>query len=59
VEDRNMAKAIPMEDRLKTPIITQVPLRVREQMERMARQGKVSLSEIGRRALQAYVEKEG
>ncbi|MDP9178631.1 MAG: hypothetical protein M3O61_13195 [Gemmatimonadota bacterium] len=53
-----MAKTIRLEDRLKTPVITQVPLRVREQMEKMARQRKVSLSEIGRRALQAYVEKE-
>jgi hypothetical protein len=53
-----MTKTIPLEDRLKTPVITQVPLRVREQMERMARQGKVSLSEIGRRALTEYVEKQ-
>lgn len=52
-----MAKRVPLQSRLKTPVITMVPLRVREQMEKLARQGKVSLSEIGRRALKEYVEK--
>ena len=53
-----MVKTIKLEDRLKTPVITQVPLRVRELMEKMARQGNVSLSEIGRRALTEYVDKQ-
>lgn len=52
-----MATKTPLEGRLKTPVITMVPLRVREQMEELAHRGKVSLSEIGRRALQEYVEK--
>lgn len=51
-----MAKTIKLEDRIKIPVITQVTFRVREQMERMARHDKVSLAEIGRRALTQYVE---
>jgi hypothetical protein len=58
VEER-MTKEIPLEGRLKTPVITMVPLRLRDEMEKMARRGKVSLSEIGRRALTEYVEKKG
>lgn len=51
------AKTIPLERRLKTPVITMVPLRMRERMDELARRRKVSLSEIGRRALEEYVDK--
>jgi hypothetical protein len=51
-------KIVPLEERLKTPVISMVPLIVREQLEDLARADKVSLSEIGRRALQAFVEKQ-
>ena len=51
-----MSKKVPLEERNTQPVITMLPLPLRKQVEKLARQGKVSLSEIGRRALTAYVE---
>jgi len=53
-----MAKMIPIAERMKTPVITTVSIPLREQLEELARVGKVSLSEIGRRALTEYVERQ-
>ncbi len=53
-----MAKIIPVATRLTTPVITTVPVPLRKQLEALARTEKISLSEIGRRALQEYVEKQ-
>jgi metal-responsive CopG/Arc/MetJ family transcriptional regulator len=48
----------PAEPKL-APVITMVPLSVRNQVDQLAQQANVSRSEIGRRALQQYVEREG
>ena len=53
-----MAKMIPVKQRLKTPMVTTVPVPLRQQLERLAQKERVSLSELGRRALQDYVEKQ-
>ncbi len=52
-----MAKRIPVEDRRTAPVIAMVPQTVRAQVERLADQARVSISEIGRRALVAYVRR--
>jgi hypothetical protein len=58
--EASMSKKVPLQERNTQPVITMLPLPLRKQVEKLARQGKVSLSEIGRRALTAYVEqKEG
>jgi len=54
-----MPKKVVAEDRKTAPLITMLPLRVREQVEELARQRKVSLSEIGRRAFTQYVTSNG
>lgn len=52
-----MTKKVPTDMRLKTPMSMTVPIRVREQVEVLARKANVTLSEIGRRALEEYVNK--
>lgn len=53
-----MAKKVAVEDRKTAPVITMLPLRVREQVERLAERERVSLSEIARRAVTRYVEQQ-
>ncbi len=53
-----MAKKIPMEDRLKTPVTVYVPVRVREQLDELVATGQgSSLNELGRRAFEEYLER--
>ncbi len=51
-----MAKEVALENRIKTGIISFVTLPQRREVEKLARKEQVSLSEIGRRALAAYIE---
>lgn len=54
-----MPKKIAQQDRKTSPVlITMLPLAVSKQVERMAKQEAVSKSEIGRRAITQYFEKE-
>ena len=50
-----MAKRIPPEARKTAPVIVMVPVTVRARIEALADHARVSISEIGRRALLAYV----
>jgi hypothetical protein len=52
-----MANANVVQER-KTQVISIVPLSVREQVDKLARREQVSVSEIGRRALSEYVQKQ-
>jgi post-segregation antitoxin (ccd killing protein) len=52
-----MANANAVSER-KTQVISLVPVSVREQVDKLARRNGVSVSEIGRRALSEYVEKQ-
>jgi hypothetical protein len=49
-----MAKRVSPENRKNSPVITMLPQRLREQMELLADAERVSLSEIGRRAVEQY-----
>jgi len=40
------------------PVISMVPLAVRDRVDQLARQERVSRSEIGRRAITTYVERQ-
>jgi hypothetical protein len=51
-------KPIPAEQRKTAPVIAMVPSGLREQVEQIARREQVSISEVGRRALSEYVEKQ-
>lgn len=42
----------------KTPVISMVPISVREQVEQIAQRERVSVSEVGRRAIQEYLQKQ-
>lgn len=53
-----MAKRVPVQERKTAPVITMLPLHVREQVERLAERERVSLSEIARRAVTSYVEQQ-
>jgi hypothetical protein len=50
-------RLIPSSERNTQPIMSMVPLSLREQVEKLARQSRVSMSEIGRQALTEFVEK--
>jgi hypothetical protein len=50
-----MRKRLGTQDRKLAPVITMLPLKVREQIESIAARDKVSLSEVGRRAFEQYV----
>jgi hypothetical protein len=52
-----MAKRLPADQRSNSSVLTFVPAKVREQVEKLADQSKVSISEIGRRAITEYVGK--
>lgn len=54
-----MAKRVAIEHRKQAAIIAMLPLRIREQVERLADRERVSLSEIARRAVTHYVEQQG
>ena len=58
-EMKTMAKKVAVQDRKTAPVISMVPPKLREQVERLAEKGSVSISEIGRRALQEYVIQSG
>lgn len=51
-----MGKRIPMAQRNATTVLSMVSLRVREQVERIARRDRISISEVGRLAITAYIE---
>ena len=51
-----MGRKVKAQDRKTAPVITMLPLKVREQVERLAEKDKVSLSEIARRAVTQYIE---
>lgn len=53
-----MAKRVPVQERKTAPVITMLPLHVREQVERIAERERVSLSEIARRAVLRYVDQQ-
>lgn len=50
---------IPVGERNTQPIMAMVPLKVRAEVEKLARREQVSMSEIGRRALTEFVGKKG
>lgn len=54
-----MPKKVAPQDRKQAPVISMVPNRIREQVEQIAERDGVSLSEIGRRAIEAYVQQVG
>ena len=54
-----MAKRIAVQERKTAPVITMLPLHVREQVERLAEKEHVSLSEIARRAVLEFVARSG
>ena len=54
-----MPKVVPMEQRKLAPVTAMLPLRLREQVAQLAAKHSVSASEIGRRAIQEYVRKQG
>jgi hypothetical protein len=54
-----MPKRVAQQDRKTSPVITMLPLRLREQLEELARRRNVSLSEIGRQAITQYVTSNG
>jgi hypothetical protein len=51
-------KIVPANQRIKTGMCVSVPVYVREQVEALAQRKAVTLSEIGRLAFEAYVERE-
>lgn len=55
-----MPKKVTVQDRKTAPVlITMLPQRIRDQVERLAERERVSLSEIGRRAVTQYVTSNG
>jgi len=52
-----MPKKMPFKYRVTQPVMCMTTLPLRRAVEKMARKERVSLSEIGRRALAQYVEK--
>ena len=51
-----MRKKVTPEDRNIASVQTMVPVKVRAQLETLARQEQVPVSEIGRRAFQKFLE---
>ena len=54
----HMAKQVTAQEAKRAPVQVMVTEAVREQVEQIARREDVSLSEIGRRAIEKYVEAE-
>lgn len=50
-----MAKQVAVTERKNSPVIIMVPLRVRTAVEERAHEARCSISELGRRALVAYL----
>lgn len=52
-----MEKKVALQDRNLAPVMFYVPLRVKEQLDQIVSQERLSVSEIGRRLLAQYVNK--
>jgi predicted transcriptional regulator len=50
-------KRLPAKNRNVAPVISMVTTRTRAQVDRLARHEQVSISEIGRRAISEFVER--
>jgi predicted transcriptional regulator len=51
-------KMLPMQERKTALILFMVPPRVREQVDELAHRERTSVSEIGRRAIAEFIEKQ-
>ena len=52
-----MARATSPSEQKIAPVISMLPVKLRQAVDKLAEQGKVSRSEIGRRAIEQYVER--